>query len=83
MAKPAPAEKPQSPSPQPKVPPARRIRVIQKGSNNYDVVVDEYEGPPTRTKVLRQGVARTVAIYDVRLYLEEYLGPDRVGDSGL
>lgn len=84
MAKPTP--KPEAkyvPSAAPKTPPAKRVRVIQNGSNNYDVIVEEYAGPPTKVTALQKGVARTVAIYEVRLFLEEYLGPDRVADSGL
>lgn len=63
--------------------PSRRIRAIRRGNNVYDVVEEIFAGPPTKTTVIKAGTARIDAEYRVRLYLEEQLGANRFGDSGL
>jgi hypothetical protein len=64
-------------------PPARRVRVERHGSNNYSVHEDVYFGRPEKTRVLVANVARVPAEDEVRLWLENFLGVDRFGDSGL
>ena len=63
--------------------PSRRIRAIRRGNNLYDVVEELFAGPPTKTTMLKEGTPRIDAEYRVRLYLEEQLGANRFGDSGL
>lgn len=85
MAKPEqkPTPQPQQKPAAPKVRTARRVRVERHGNNDYSVVEDTYDCAPTSSKVLKGHVDRVTAEYRVRLYLEEFLGPNRHGDSGL
>lgn len=64
-------------------PPARRVRVERHGSNDYSVHEDVYMGKPEKTRVLVAHAARVPAEDEVRLWLENFLGVDRFGDSGL
>lgn len=64
-------------------PPARRVRVERSANNSYVVVEDTYEGAPKRSKVLARGVTRNEAEYEVRFWLESFLGDNRFGESGL
>ncbi len=81
MSKPATA----NPKQQPKYegPPVKRIRAIQVSSDNYTLIEETFAGPPTETKVLKEKCFRVSAEDRVRLYLEERLGLNRFGDSGL
>lgn len=47
------------------------------------VVEDVYSGAPKRSKVLMRNATKAEAEYEVRLWLENFLGPNRFGDSGL
>lgn len=72
------------PGPTPSVyPDARRVRVERSGNNSYMVVEDVYSGAPKRSKVLMRNATKAEAEYEVRLWLENFLGPNRFGDSGL
>lgn len=78
--------KPATARPAPKkyeAPPAKRIRAIQVASNNYTLIEETFEGPPTSVRVLKDGCPRVSAEDRVRLYLEEQLGLNRFGESGL
>lgn len=66
-----------------RVPPARRIRVERLGNNQYRVVEDIYEAPPTRTVVQRENVPYAVAHSEVKLFWANALGLNGLGDSGL
>lgn len=63
--------------------PARRVRIERHGSNDYSVHEDTYSGKPERTRILVAHVARVPAEDEVRLWLENFLGVDRFGESGL
>ena len=66
--------------------PARRIRAIQRKAGPpalYDLVEEIFTGPPTKTTLLKAMTPQVDAEYRVRLYLEEQLGFNRTGDSGL
>lgn len=67
----------------PTAPPAKRIRAIQVASGVYRVVEEVYDCPPTSVKVLKENSSRIGAEDRVRLYLEDALGFNRFGDSGL
>lgn len=64
-------------------PPVKRIRAIQVGSDNYTLIEETFAGPPVEVKVLKEKCFRVSAEDRVRLYLEEKLGHNRFGDSGL
>lgn len=64
-------------------PPAKRVRAIQNGSNDYTLVEETFAGPPTSVKVLKEKCARVPAEDRVRIYNEEWLGLNRFGESGL
>ena len=80
-----------STAPTPKPPdysghPARRIRAILRKAGPpalYDVVEEIFSGPPTKTTLLKGMTPHVDAQYRVRLYLEEQMGAQRHGDSGL
>lgn len=63
--------------------PAKRVVVERIGNNEYRVVEETYDCPPTSTRVLQSNVARVPAEDEVRLWLETHLGTNRFGDSGL
>jgi hypothetical protein len=63
--------------------PAKRVIVERLGNNRYRVVEETYDVGPSSRKVLQPEVARVPAEDEVRLWLENYLGPNRFGDSGL
>lgn len=86
MPKPATARKEvSSPKESPKYdgPPVKRIRAIQVASDNYTLIEETFVGPPVEVKVLKEKCFRVSAEDRVRLYLEEKLGHNRFGDSGL
>jgi len=64
-------------------PPVKRIRAEQIGFNRWRLVEETYACPPTSTKVLQASCTRVSAEDRVRIYLEEQLGLNRFGDSGL
>lgn len=88
MSKPAtapekiPAKLPEVPKYRPGIP-AKRIRAIQVASGSYTVIEETYDCPPTSVKVLKEKSSRIGAEDRVRLYLEDALGFNRFGDSGL
>ncbi len=63
--------------------PARRIVAVKTGFNEYDLVEEVFNCPPTETKVIQKGIDRGGAAYRVKLYNTELMGEDRYGDSGL
>lgn len=71
------------PPPQAAWKPHRTVVVEANPDGGVDVVEVTYAGPPTARKVLKRNVPRSVAQYHVRLWLEEWLGPNRYGESGL
>ena len=83
MSKPATANTKTPEAPKYDGPPAKRIRAIQVASGNYTVIEETFTGPPTSVKVLKERSSRIGAEDRVRLYLEEALGFNRFGDSGL
>lgn len=77
--------KPTTPATPPRYdgPPVKRVRAIQKGHNDYTVIEETFEGPPTSVRVLKEKSPRVPAEDRVRLYNEEWLGTNRFGSSGL
>lgn len=63
--------------------PLKRIRAEQVGFNKWRLVEETYDCEPTSVKVLNEGVTRVSAGDRVRIYLEQQLGLNRFGDSGL
>lgn len=63
-------------------PPAVRVRAIRHGHNDVEVIEETFSGPPTSTRSLKR-CDTTSAMYLVRTRNEEWLGPNRFGDSGL
>lgn len=63
--------------------PATRVIVERLGNNEYRVVEETYDCAPTSTRVLQPRMARVPAENEVRLWLENFIGPDRFGSSGL
>lgn len=74
---------PATAKPETKSPPVKRIRAQQVGFNKWKLVEETWESKPTSVKVLHEGCPRVSAEDRVRLYLEEALGLNRFGDSGL
>lgn len=74
-----------APIPAPKYdgPPVKRIRAIQVASNNYTLVEETFVGPPASVRIIVDKCPRISAEDRVRIYLEEKLGLNRFGDSGL
>lgn len=64
-------------------PPVTRVRAIKTGHNEYRVVEETFTGPPASTKVLQPKTNGAGAMYWCRLRLEELLGPNRLGGTGL
>lgn len=83
MPKPATARPPEVRSQKYDGPPVKRIRAIQKGSNDYTLVEETFAGPPVEVRVLKERSPRVPAEDRVRLYNEEWLGLNRFGSSGL
>lgn len=75
--------KPRESKSEEKAPPAKRIRALQVGFNKWKLIEETWESKPTSVKVLHEGTTRVSAEDRVRLYLEEQLGLNRFGDSGL
>lgn len=69
--------------PEEKVPPVKRIRALQVGFNKWKLIEETWESKPTSVRTLHEGTTRVSAEDRVRLYLEESLGLNRFGDSGL
>lgn len=65
------------------VPPAVRVRAIKTGHNEYTVVEETWATAPTSVKVLKEKSDGASAQYRCRLWLEERLGPNRLGGTGL
>lgn len=80
MTKPTTA--PKSP-PKYDAPPAKRVRAIRTGHNTYQLVEEEFSGPPTSTKVLAPAVTGASAQERVKLWHLEHAGGNFYGDSGL
>lgn len=86
MAKPKTAAKPEvttKPETPYSGPHGRRVRAIRQGNNDYRIVEEVWTTPPDTVRVLKDSCARISAEDRVRLWLEEYLGHNRFGDSGL
>lgn len=64
-------------------PPALRVRAIKTAHNEYTIVEEKFEMAPTSTRVLAERVDGSSAMYRCRLRLEELLGPNRLGGTGL
>ena len=84
MSKPSTAPpKPSSPKSDYSGPPATRVRAVKTGHNEYSVVEETFSDAPSSVKVLATKVDNTSAVYRCRLRLEEMLGPNRLGGTGL
>ena len=81
MTKPATAPAPKQTKPA--SPPVKRVRAEQIGFNKWRLVEETFTGPPSSVKVLNEGCTRVSAEDRVRIFLEEQLGLNRFGDSGL
>lgn len=64
-------------------PPAKRVRAIKTGHNEYTVVEETFAVAPTSVVVLKEKSDGSGAMYRCRLWAEEYLGPNRLGGTGL
>lgn len=60
----------------------RDVRAIEHGNGVVELVEVTYRGIPSSVRSLYKG-GREVVMSDTRLYEENKLGPDRLGDSGL
>lgn len=67
----------------PEGPPAIRVRAIKTGHNEYTVVEETFATAPTAVKVLKEKSDGAGAQYRCRLWLEQHLGPNRLGGTGL
>jgi hypothetical protein len=67
----------------PKSAPISRMRAVKVGHNEYDVIVETWDSPPTKTEVVVSKVSGVSAQYRCRLHLEEQMGPNRLGGTGL
>jgi hypothetical protein len=64
-------------------PPAKRIRAERIANNEYRLVEEVWETPPTSTKVLMEKCSGIGAQERVRLWMHEHVGANFYGDSGL
>ncbi len=83
MPKPATAQIPLKQPPAYDGPPVKRVRAIQRGSNDYVIIEETFTGPPASVVVLKDGCPRISAEDRVRLWLENDMGLNRFGSSGL
>jgi hypothetical protein len=63
--------------------PAKRVVAERLGNNEYRIIEETYDVPPTAVRVLQLCVTRVPAEDEVRLWLENHIGANRFGDSGL
>lgn len=83
MPKPTSEKAPAAPvTPPPRTFVVRDIRAIEHGNGVVELVEVTYRGVPSSVRSLYRG-AREVVMQDARLYEENKLGPDRLGDTGL
>ena len=84
MPKPTPEKAPAAPEtrPPPRAFTVRDVRTIEHGNGVVETIEVVFRGVPSSTRTLSKS-GREVAMQDVRLYEENKLGPDRLGDSGL
>jgi hypothetical protein len=84
MPKPTPEKATAAPEtrPSPRAFTVRDIRAIEHGAGVVELVEVTYRGVPSSVRTLYKG-AREVVMQDARLYEENKLGPDRLGDTGL
>lgn len=83
-----PSTKPVAPKQQPKKPkydgaPVSRTRAVRTGHNEYTVIRDIWDCPPTSSVVEVEKVSRVSAEDRCRLAWEHVLGPNRLGGTGL
>lgn len=64
-------------------PPAKRIRAERLGNNEYRLIEEVWETPPTSTKVLHPKCSGIGAQERVRLWMHEHVGGNFFADSGL
>lgn len=82
MSKPSTAPPPKS-APKYDGPPVTRVRAIKTAHNEYRVIEETFSGPPSAVKVLQTKTDGSGAVYWCRLRLEQLLGPNRLGGTGL
>lgn len=63
--------------------PAKRVVAQRMGNNEYRIIEEEYDCPPTSVRVLQPKTERVPAEDEVRIWNETHLGVDRFGSSGL
>lgn len=80
---PSTSKKPQPKPEAPKSTPVSRMRAVKVGHNEYDVITETWDSPPTKTEVVASKVSGVSAQYRCRLFLEEQMGPNRLGGTGL
>lgn len=61
----------------------KRLRLVRLGNDSYALYEDTYSSQPSSSRMLHGGLKRFSAIYWVKLWLEEFIGPNRTGDTGL
>jgi hypothetical protein len=76
--KPKPVAKPLSDTP-----PITRMRAVKTGHNEYTLLRETWTSPPDATETVVTKVDGVSAQYRCRLHLEEQLGPNRLGGTGL
>ncbi len=62
---------------------ARCVRAKQLASNEWRVTEEVYYGEPDETRVILDRVSTVNAEDEVRLFYENMMGPNRLGDSGM
>ena len=82
MSKPSTAP-PLKPAPKYDGPPVTRVRAVKTGHNEYQVIEETFTGPPSAVKVIQPKTDGSGAMYWCRLRLEELLGSNRLGGTGL
>lgn len=63
--------------------PAKRVRAIKTGHNEYTLVEETFASPPTSVRVLKEKSDGGGAVYRCRLWIEEHIGTNRLGGTGL
>lgn len=78
---------PSTPKPKPAAksdtPPITRMRAVKTGHNEYTLLLETWSSPPDKTETVVAKVDGVSAQYRCRLHLEEQMGPNRLGGTGL
>ena len=70
----------QPPAPQPLPHPITVVVRLRRGNNEYDLVEHTFLVPAS-SRVLRQGLSRMEADYELKIHTQKFAGLDRLGPS--